>query len=288
MDNIVGNIKNATGIGVTQRTDNWWIGPMAVVFGLTCFVIYSTWAAFQGVYYSVGMSEGFGGYLSPMYSPLIWIQEGVLGGAPLSHALLGPFPDWWAEYLPDFIPTSPAFLIVAFPLSFRFTCYYYRKAYYRAFTWTPPACAVGSLPRKSNSKYAGETGLMLFQNLHRYAMYFAVIFIFILSYDAVLGFFRNGVFGVGVGSIVLLLNPILLGSYTFGCHSFRHLMGGNRDCFSCDTRAKVAHGNWKWITKLNENHQVLAWVSLIWVGWTDIYIRLVSMGIITDINTWGI
>ncbi|HHZ65723.1 MAG TPA: succinate dehydrogenase [Flavobacteriales bacterium] len=287
MDSTAGNIKNATGMGVTERTDNWWIGPMTVLAGLTAFVVYSTWAAFQGVHYAVGMGEGFGGYLSPMYSPLIWIQEGVLGGAPLSHALLGPFPDWWKEYLPDFIPASPAFLIVAFPLSFRFTCYYYRKAYYRAFTWTPPACAVGSLPRKSNSKYAGETGLMLFQNLHRYAMYFAVVFIFILSYDAVLSFFRNGVFGVGVGSVVLLINPILLGSYTFGCHSFRHLMGGRRDCFSCDSRAKVSYGNWKWITKLNENHQLLAWISLIWVGWTDIYVRLVSMGIITDLNTWA-
>ena len=29
-----------------------------------------------------------------------------------------------------------------------------------------------------------------------------------------------------------------------------------------------------------------AWVSLIWVVFTDVYVRLVSMGVITDLNTW--
>jgi len=275
------NILSRTGFRVTERTDNWWVGPLSVLFGLCAFIVYSTWAAFQGVHYSVGMTEGFGGYLSPMYSPLIYIKEGVVGAAHMSHSILGSWPEWW----PDFVPASPAFLILAFPLSFRFTCYYYRKAYYRAFTGTPPACAVGAVPRKS--KYVGETGLMTIQNLHRYAMYFTVPFIFILSYDGIMSFFRDGVFGVGVGSIVLMINPILLGMYVFGCHSFRHLIGGKRDCFSCDTRAKIAHGNWKWVTKLNENHQLMAWLSLIWVGGADIYVRMVSMGVITDLNTWG-
>jgi len=36
---------------------------------------------------------------------------------------------------------SPALLILIFPLGFRFTCYYYRRSYYRAFWWSPPACA---------------------------------------------------------------------------------------------------------------------------------------------------
>ena len=30
-----------------------------------------------------------------------------------------------------------------------------------------------------------------------------------------------------------------------------------------------------------------AWVSLFWVAVTDLYVRLVSMGVITDLNTWG-
>jgi len=130
--------RHSKGFALNERTDNWWVGPLAVLGGLLAFIIYSTWAAFQGNHYSVGMSEGFGGYLSPMYSPLVYIMEGVEGGAPLSHSLLGTWPDWW----PSFLPASPAFIILGFPVLFRFTCYYYRKAYYRAFTGTPPACAV--------------------------------------------------------------------------------------------------------------------------------------------------
>ena len=81
----------------------------------------------------------------------------------------GAWPSWW----PNWIPPSPSLLILVIPGLFRFTCYYYRKAYYRAFTGTPPACAVGALPRKRKSGYRGEKGLMRVQNLHRYAMYFA-------------------------------------------------------------------------------------------------------------------
>ena len=125
---------------------------------------------------------------------------------------------------------------------------------------------------------------MVFQNLHRYALYFALIFVVILSYDAILGFFRGGELGVGVGSIVLLINPMLIAGYTFGCHSFRHLIGGRSNCMSC---SKVRYATWKKVTFLNERHQLFAWLSLFWVGFTDIYIRLVSSGVITDLSTWG-
>ena len=277
MANISIDLKKSS-FGTTLRTDSWWVQPMLVVFGFTAFVVYSTWAAFQGQYYwwSNG-TEGFGGYLSPMYSPLIFIKESVQGGAPMHHAWMGAWPTWW----PSFLPASPAFFIVGFPLAFRFTCYYYRKAYYRAFAGSPSACAVSPVSQKP---YKGETGLMIFQNLHRYAMYFALIFVCILSYDAVLAFFRDGKFGVGIGSIVLLINPILIAAYTFGCHSVRHLVGGNMDCMSC---SKMRLGAWKKVSVLNANHQLWAWCSLIWVGFTDVYVRMVSMGIWTDYSTWG-
>ena len=217
------------------------------------------------------------------------------------HSLLGSWPEW-LSWLPG---QSPAWLILIFPLSFRFTCYYYRKAYYRAFALNPPACAVQpiqGIPSKvsaitngninafnSGERYDGERGLLIFQNIHRYAMYFAVIFIFILSYDAFLSFFNDGRFGVGVGTFVLTLNPILLGCYTFGCHSIRHLLGGNLDCYSCSMyKDKVTHSSWKIVTFLNRRHQLFAWLSLVWVGLSDVYVRLVSMGIINDLNTWGI
>ncbi|MBT6013215.1 MAG: hypothetical protein HOG85_00180, partial [Flavobacteriales bacterium] len=35
----------------TLREDRWWISPMLVLFGLLSFIIYSTWAAWQGEYF---------------------------------------------------------------------------------------------------------------------------------------------------------------------------------------------------------------------------------------------
>ena len=65
---------------------------------------------------------------------------------------------------------SPALFILPFPLLFRATCYYYRKAYYRAFFWDPPACAVSEVAPRKN--YTGEREFpFILQNLHRYAFY---------------------------------------------------------------------------------------------------------------------
>src|SRR6185295_7378126 len=140
----------------------------------------------------------------------------------LHHAWFGAWstmPSLLSAAIPSFVVASPGFLIHPFPGLFRFTCYYYRKAYYRSFAGSPPACAV--TPAARGKTYKGETALLVFQNLHRYALYFALAFIAFLAFDAVQGFFRGGKFGVGVGSIVLLVNVVLLGSFTFGCNSLR-------------------------------------------------------------------
>jgi hypothetical protein len=276
---------NVQGFTKTLRKDNWWLYPGLVVFGLTTFLVYGLWSAWQAdfYWYSSGQ-EGFGGYLAPFYSPLIFIKEGVEGAAPMQHSLFGAWPLWW----PDWLPPSPSLLILAIPGIFRFTCYYYRKAYYRAFTGTPPACAVGSVPRKMKSGYKGETGLMVVQNLHRYTMYFAMIYIVVFFYDAYLSFFRGGEFGIGIGSVLLLGNPILLACYSFGCHSIRHLLWGQRDCYSCGIGGQISHKNGKVITWLNQRHELFAWLSLIWIMIADFYVRMVSMGHIMDLNTWGL
>ena len=117
------------GFGTTSRRDTWWAAPLGVFLGLSSFIVYATWAAFQGEHYH------FGPYLSPFYSPELW------GDSP--HAWFGPKPAWW----PGLLPFSPALLILPFPGGFRFTCYYYRGAYYKAFWADPPSCAVGE-PRK--------------------------------------------------------------------------------------------------------------------------------------------
>jgi hypothetical protein len=99
-------------------------------------------------------------------------------------------------------------------------------------------------------------------------------------------FFHEGRLGIGVGSIILTLNAVLLAAYCFGCHSFRHMIGGRTDCMSCG-KMTLKYGAWKKASWFNERHQEFAWLSLVWVMVTDLYIRLLSMGVITDLNTWG-
>lgn len=230
---------------------------MLTFLGFSAFIVYSTWAAFQGEHYR------FGPYLSPFYSPEL------LGSAT---AWFGPKPGW----IPSWIPFTAALLILWAPGGFRFTCYYYRGSYYKAFWADPPACAVGE-PRHD---YRGERKFpLIIQNIHRYFLYLAILFLIILAYDAYEAFhFSNG-FGIGVGTIVLTMNVVLLGSYTLGCHSLRHLVGGRNDSLS---NKPAQHSAWKFVTALNRRHGMFAWFSLFWVGFSDVYVRLCSMAIWTD------
>src|SRR5205823_4707712 len=107
----------------TTRTDSWWVGPGAMFLYLSAILAYSTWAMLQGQYYYAAP------YLSPVYSPVLFAVPGAPGGVPVEHAWLGAWPAWW----PKFIPATPGLLALIVPASFRFTCYYYRKAYYRSF-----------------------------------------------------------------------------------------------------------------------------------------------------------
>src|SRR5207247_5016042 len=119
--------------------------------GLAILGAYATWAAFQGNHYE------YSSYLSPFYSPLFR-------------------PAWLPRWL------SPALLILWMPLGFRATCYYYRKAYYRAFFADPSACAVG----EGRKGYCGEvTFPFILQNLHRYFLYLALIILAFLWYDVI-------------------------------------------------------------------------------------------------------
>src|SRR6266487_4067546 len=175
-------------------------------------------------------------------------------------------PSWW--------PFSPAILILGGPLGFRATCYYYRKAYYRSFFLDPPACSVGEFRPQ---KYRGETAFpLILQNLHRYFLYVALIFLIILWYDAIRAFWFEGGFRIGVGSLVLLTNIILLSLYTFSCHSLRHIAGGKLDCFSCVAFGGPRRKVWSGLSFLNEHHMLFAWLSLFSVGLADFYIRLVA------------
>ncbi len=242
-------------LGSSLRRDAWWAGPAATVLVLSGFIVYATWRAFEGSDYE------WNAYLSPFYSPLLDVSWARKSGLAF---------------------LTPAMLILPGPASFRFTCYYYRKAYYRAFAWDPPACAVGE---RDKPNYSGESKLFLFQNLHRYAMYVAVVFLVILWKDALLAIFHwpDGVH-VGVGTLVMLTNVLLLSGYTFGCHSFRHLIGGGVNSYSTAALGGVRHGLWKLVSVLNERHMQFAWMSLFSVALTDFYIRMVASGNLTDLR----
>jgi hypothetical protein len=237
----------------TLRKDSYWLGPAVTALVLLSFVAYATWRTFEGTAYE------WQAYLSPFYSPLFDVGWAKSMG-------LGFF--------------TPAMLILPAPLSFRFTCYYYRKAYYRAFAWDPPACAVGE---RSAHRYHGETRLLVFQNLHRFALYLAIVVLVVLWKDVVLAVvgWKDGLH-VGLGTLVMLVNVCLISGYTFGCHSFRHLVGGSVDSYSTAPLGRVRHATWKLVTLFNERHMAFAWASLLSVGLTDFYIRLVATGQWTD------
>ena len=299
MNQPTATLPQGTGFGATMRKDNWWIAPIGIALLLLSFVVYSTWAAFVGAYYWVPGTN----YLSPFYSPELW------GNSP--HAIWPGQPSWWASWMPPF---SAALLILGLPAGFRLTCYYYRKAYYRSIWLDPVACAVGE-PRKS---YLGENALpLILWNIHRYFLYIAIVFVFLLTYDGIIAhmfpvnadgspfvklkFLAEGkinpafdstlpavahhhVFGMSLVSLVLMLNPILIAGYTFGCHSLRHIVGGRKDCFAggdgcgSDLHFKA----WSLVSLLNRNHAVFAMSSLVVVGLADLVVRLVAMGIMPE------
>ena len=243
----------------TLRTDRWWIQPAIVVAALLAFIIYSTWRAFENAYY---FSEPL---ISPFYSPCL-ATSCVSGSSGWT-----PFGSWWV--------LSPALLILIFPLGFRMTCYYYRKTYYRAFWLSPPACAV-SEPHK---KYTGETRApLILQNSHRYFFFAGLVFNVILTYDVLIAF-RNGEGEWGhmsVGTLILAANATFLWLYSASCHTCRHVMGGRLKNFSAHP---VRYKAWTYVSKLNAHHPRFAWISLVGVALTDLYVREVAIGAIPNL-----
>ena len=257
----------------TQRVDRWWVAPAVTAIGLIVFFGYLTFRAFNATYVY------YDPYISPTVAPPIFTPaSGYPGAVPVEHAWFGAFPSWW----PAFLPQSPAFFLPGLAIAFRFTCYYYRGAYYKAFALTPPSCAV----RGARLPYRGETTLLLFQNLHRYTLYGALFLLVCLWWEGLAAFVRDGRFGIGVGTVVMLINAALLTGYTFGCHSWRHLIGGRLDCMTCDGAVTARYRMWNRSSWLNERHMAFAWFSLVWVAFTDFYIYLVATGTIRDLSTW--
>ena len=246
-----------TRFGETGRRDRWWRVPLATATALTAFTIYTFVILAMGSDFEYHRNGAY--YLSPFYSP-------DLRGIGIHLSLYGFFVAW-------------------VPGGFRLTCYYYRKAWWRSFLLSPPACAVAG-PR--GRRYTGESRFpFVLNNLHRFFLYLTLVVVGFLWYDAIRSFFfrnANGSlhFGIGLGSLIMLVNVILLSGFTFGCNSMRHLVGGKLDCFTCSRSAQVRHRAWLGVTALNRFHMQWAWVSLVAVATTDLYIRLAASGVFTD------
>src|SRR5262249_44932783 len=215
-------------IGSTARRDRWWLPTLATGVGLGAFGLYALVVALWGVDYRY--TGGGADYLSPFFSP-----------------------DIQALFDVD-LPFSPAILVLWAPLGLRATCYYYRKAYYRAYFLSPPACAVAG--RKG---YSGESRLpLILQNAHRYFLYFAIVVLGFLWYAAGRAFVFDTSggheIGIGLGSLVLLLNVVCLSAFTFGCNSARHLVGGKLDCFTCSSGARAQRKVWLAVGRFNVRH----------------------------------
>jgi hypothetical protein len=245
----------------TFRTDPWYNRGRVVATLLTLWVAYATVRVFMGHDYYVAADH----YLTPFYSPCV-SGECVPGSSTLGH---------WIPAVPPIIPY--AFVSLPFVLGFRLTCYYYRGAYYRAFWRSPSACAV----REPHASYSGETKLPLIAfNLHRFFFYMAIVISVLNTYDLVQAFRGpNGSFGLGLGTLIILINVVLLWAYTLSCHTCRHITGGRLKNFS---KHPVRYWFWTQISKLNSRHMQLAWTTLTTLMLTDLYIALVAANVFAD------
>ncbi|HXO24877.1 MAG TPA: hypothetical protein VN870_09860 [Streptosporangiaceae bacterium] len=245
----------------TLRRDNWRRAPIITATLLTIWVAYATVRVFMGHWYWVPQYH----YLTPFYSPCV-SGECVAGSSSLGT---------WIPAVPPIIPY--AFVSLPFVLGFRLTCYYYRRAYYRAFWQSPTACAV----REPHATYSGETRFpLILQNLHRYFFFMALLISILNTYDLTQAFRGpDGNFGLGLGTLVILVNVVFLWAYTLSCHSCRHITGGRLKNFS---KHPARYWAWTKISWLNARHMQLAWVTLGTLMLTDLYIFLVAAGVFSD------
>ena len=247
----------------TLRTDTWWRAPLITFTLLSAWVLYALIrTASQGAYFVAEYH-----YLSPFSSPCV-----TASCEPDAR----DFGTWFGHF-PPFVPF--AIVVLPFLLGFRLTCYYYRRAYYRAFWQSPPACGVA----EPHAKYSGETRFpLIFQNAHRYFFYAAGVISLINTYDVIRAFMPEGhSFGFGLGTLIMLTNVILLWAYTVSCHSCRHIVGGRLRSFS---RHPLRYRFWTLVSKLNAKHMQLAWTTLATLMLTDLYIALVAHGTFDDLR----
>jgi hypothetical protein len=253
----------ATIVRRTLRTDRWRRPPLTVAAILGFFAVYSLIRIFMNKWYFV---EDYH-YLTPVYSPCI------SQSCPAEAADFGrPLPE-----LPFGVPLA----IFVFPIlaGFRTTCYYYRKAGYRSLWFSPNACAVP----EPHATYTGESRFpLVLMNSHRYFFFLASLLLLVNVYDAAKAFHgEDGGFGIGLGTLIMVTNVVLLSLYSLSCHACRHVVGGRLKHFS---RHPVRYRLWTFVSRLNPRHGTFAMASLFTVILTDFYIMALSAGWFSDLR----
>jgi hypothetical protein len=245
----------------TLRNDRWWLAPLLTVTLLTIWVAYAGVRAFMHKWYWVDEYH----YLTPFYSPCV-------------SKACDPDAAEFGRFLPGWRIIPYAAVSLPFLLLFRLTCYYYRRAYYRSFWASPPACAVPD----GHKSYGGETRFpLIFQNAHRYTFYAAILISLVNTLDAIKAFHSPDGFGFGLGNIILAGNVVMLWAYTASCHSCRHIVGGRLKHFS---KHPLRYQAWMLVSKLNAKHMQLAWITLATLMITDAYVMAVSAGWFHDLR----
>ena len=86
---------------------------------------------------------------------------------------------------------------------------------------------------------------------------------------------------MGLGTLLMIANVVLIWLYTLSCHSCRHIVGGRLRHFS---KHPVRYRLWTWVSRLNQGHGTWAWYSLFSVAIVDLYIFLLATGTIQDVR----
>ena len=189
----------------------------------------------------------YGPYLSPFYSPELF------GGSP--HAWFGPKPGWW----PAWLPFSPALLILPFPGLFRLHLLLLSGRVLQGVLGR----SAGLRGRRAAEDLLGRG--VVSADPAEHPPLFPVRRAAVPPRAAarrvegalVHGRRRDGrSFGIGVGTLVLATNVVLLGGYTLGCHSMRHVIGGYLDrlarrpvrrlAYDCSSCLNRSHMRWAW------------------------------------------
>lgn len=233
----------------TLRNDKWWLVPLIEDIVIIAFIIYTLAVMLTA---TSGMIYSKYGYVSPIYGINI-----------IPHSFYTSLG--WSATL------STAWIFIWAPLGFRASCYAERKIYYRGFFATPPACQVNGVDVR-RGKYTGERSFpFILNNFHRYFAYATFVLMVLQTLDVLVAL----TYGIGIGTILMIITAVFLSLYVYGCHALRHAAGGGRNCYTCSPIAKTQYKIWSIGSKLNQHHERWFWCSLVMVMVVDIWIHLV-------------